>query len=62
MSLFPFGINLPERRGFTAHRWRMQIHVVVLRAKDVKDRGELAEIILKLLLPLIKRMDVVTGR
>jgi hypothetical protein len=39
----------------------MWIHVVLMRAEVVKDGSELAEIILKLLLPLIKRMDVVTG-
>jgi hypothetical protein len=33
-----------------------------MRAKVVKDGGELDKIILKLLLPLIKRMDAVIGR
>jgi hypothetical protein len=40
----------------------MWVHTVVVRAEGVKDGGELTEIILELPLPLIKCMNVVTGR
>jgi hypothetical protein len=33
-----------------------------MRAEPIKDRGEPVEVILKLLPPLIKSMDAVTGR
>jgi hypothetical protein len=39
----------------------MRVHVVVMRAKAVKDGSELTEIVLELLLPLIKRMNAVTS-
>jgi hypothetical protein len=40
----------------------MQIHVVIVRDEDVENGGEMVEVILELLLPLIKSMDAITGR
>jgi hypothetical protein len=49
------GISLGTQR-------RAQIHAVIVRDEAVKNGGELAEVILKLLLPLFKSMDAITGR
>jgi hypothetical protein len=53
ISLSPFGINCQKGGVSLRTRCRTRIHVVLMRAKAVKDGCELAEIILKLLLSLI---------
>jgi hypothetical protein len=35
-------------------RWGTQIHTVIVGAEAIKDRGELTEVILKLLMPFIQ--------
>jgi hypothetical protein len=61
-SLSPFGINC-HKGGVSLGTWRRTWkHAVIMRAEPIKDRGEPVEVILKLLPPLIKSMDAVTGR
>ena len=50
----PFGINFHKGGASLRTRWGMQIHIVVIGAETVEDGGELTEVILKLLLPLIQ--------
>jgi hypothetical protein len=61
-SLSPFGINCYKGGVSLGTRRRMQIHVVIVRDEDVENGGEMVEVILELLLPLIKSMDAITGR
>jgi hypothetical protein len=49
--LSPFAINF--HKGVCT-RWWTRIQSIVMGAKAVKDGGELTEVILKLLLPLIQ--------
>jgi hypothetical protein len=58
--LSPFGINFHKGWASLRTRWRTRIHAIVVRTKAIKNGCELAEVILQLLLPLIKRMNVVT--
>jgi hypothetical protein len=61
-SLSPVGIDCHKGGVALGTQRRTRLHAIIMRAKAVKDGGELAEVILMLLLPLIKSMDVVTSR
>jgi hypothetical protein len=50
----PFDINFQKGKASLRTWWWMQIYVVVMRVEAVKYGSELAEVILKLLLSLIK--------
>jgi hypothetical protein len=52
--LSPFGINFHKGGASLRIRWGTRTYVVVMGAEAIKYGGELAEVILKLLLPLIK--------
>ena len=58
--LSPFGINCHKGEASLITRRRM--HVVVVSAEGVKQGGELAKILLELLLPLTNIMHVVICR
>ena len=58
--LSPFGINCHKGEASLITRRRM--HVVVVSAEGVKKRGELAKVLLELLLPLTNLMHAVIGR
>jgi hypothetical protein len=55
--LSPFGINCHKGEA-SLITWR-RMHVVVMSAEGVKQGGELAKILLELLLPLTNIMHVV---
>lgn len=48
-----------ERKASLTTCWRTRIDRVEIVAKAVKDDSELVEVILKILLPLIKLMNIV---
>lgn len=60
-----YPISLPlwhqfvERKASLTTCWRTRIDRVEIVAKAVKDDSELVEVILKILLPLIKLMNIV---
>ena len=58
--LSPFGINCHKGEALLITRWRM--HVVVVSAEGVKERGELPKVLLELLLPLTYLLHAVIGR
>ena len=58
--LSPFGINCHKGEASLITGWRM--HVVVVRVECVKRRGELAKILLELLLPLTDLWHAFIGR
>jgi hypothetical protein len=55
LLLSPFGINCHKGGVSLITTWR--VHVVVMGAESVKDRGELPEVMLELLLPLTYILD-----
>lgn len=58
--LSPFGINCHKGEALLITRRRM--HVVIMSAEGVKQGGELAKVLLELLLPLTYIMHVVSCR
>jgi hypothetical protein len=61
LKSLPLCHQLPDRRASMTTRRGARVHSVVMRAKTVKHQGQLTEVILEPLLPLIKLMNVVTG-
>jgi hypothetical protein len=57
--LSPFGINCQKGGVSLITRWR--VHVVVMGAEGVEERGELPEVILELLLTLADILDAFIG-
>jgi hypothetical protein len=55
----PLWHQLVERKASLTTCWRTRIDRVEIVAKAVKDDSELVEVILKILLPLIKLMNIV---
>jgi hypothetical protein len=57
--LSPFGINCHKGEASLITWWRM--HVIVVSAEGVKERGELSKVLLELLLPLTDLLHAVIG-
>jgi hypothetical protein len=58
--LSPFGINCHKGGASLITWWRM--HAIVVSAEGIKERGELAKVLLELLLPLTDLLHAVIGR